>query len=744
MYKLCRDKYHFSEVTMLGFSEFLILITRTPNFENMCYPMRFLFSISVSMFFLLTGYGLKSFKQADCFLIELKHDALSVLLPVILVTFFIRSNLVFHIHNIYILWIIMGFYVIRTVYNTANFLLFRTPVKIKNRVIWTVMLLLGLTGTLLGFFIGIRTALHADVILAAFLPALTGLLLHRYFDTYIPYPPTKVIVLILSAGMFLSGMLTGQFIDPVNHRFPFIILGSIVSVGSAVFVILAAQYVLKLSVLRDICTTLGMHPVTTICIARLDTYVMRIWITRYSIVTILLRITADLAFILILSLAVNIVRPTRVTLTDQNLCQKYLKISDIYFYIAFTCLIIRSSLMQTMIPSSIPTSILNNWIYAPTTWMAYSMVLVFAIALSCVKKKAQFFLEVSIFVVTHIWYHERSVLYIYFLLILILSSTGKDFYKILKIYFFTVLSILIVAWWSSLHGYITNLIYYRDKVNRTDPRYALGANYVTDLASHWFYLIALICIAKPKRRNWRSFIAYPILLYIAYYIYHVTNARLNMIADLALIFITLLAHIKCCFRTGAFYKKAALVVGYILSFSYIFCTVLSFYLVANYNIKTTDMPFQSLLGKVMDLHQFKERLRISKTALSEFSINLFGNYGKYTEVGQGSTFMQTQTITFLDISYIKIPFMYGILIFVILLTVWTLLAFKNARQYRLFFVLILTIISLTGLVEHHLIEYYYNIFSLAVFTTFSNPPVSSNVRNNRLTEEQETLYDKNK
>lgn len=156
------------------------------------------------------------------------------------------------------------------------------------------------------------------------------------------------------------------------------------------------------------------------------------------------------------------------------------------------------------------------------------------------------------------------------------------------------------------------------------------------------------------------------------------------------------------------------------------------------------MPFQSLLGKVMDLHQFKERLRISKTALSEFSINLFGNYGKYTEVGQGSTFMQTQTITFLDISYIKIPFMYGILIFVILLTVWTLLAFKNARQYRLFFVLILTIISLTGLVEHHLIEYYYNIFSLAVFTTFSNPPVSSNVRNNRLTEEQETLYDKNK
>lgn len=715
MYRLYKDTPVSPKIAVLGLSELMILIARSCGIDKMSFPLRFLLAVSVFMFFIMEGYELKEHRKAENFLIDFLRDSLSMLLPLAVALWLVRSDLIFKDHKVYLLWLLLGFYAVRAVYAVISGLLLLLRVKRYRSIAAPVMMLTGIVGTALELS-GFRAPLRADIILMLFLPAATGLLVRCFLDRYAVSLPLRVIAVTGMAVLFAAAIVTGTFADPVHRRYPAAAIGIIVSIGSAWFLIWAAQYMLKIGVLRDICITLANHPAALLVFARLDTFVMRLWGSDYPVYVTFLRTVSDLAFVLMLSLMVDRVRPTEITQTDRTLCLKYTRAANIYFYIAFTCLIIRSSLNQTMIISSFPQGVARNLVYMPTVAMAYTMPIVFLIALVSVRNTVQYYAELGIFIYLSIWFHYRSDQFIYFALILMLAATGKNFKKILKIYFVVVLAVLVAAWWTSREGYVTNLIFYRDKINLTGPRYALGTTYVTDLAAHWFYLVTLICIAVPKKRGWQYFIIYPVLFYVAGYIYHITNTRLDAIVTFAVILIMLLSHIRRFIHLGKIYAKIAAAVGYIFSLSYILCMLLSFYMVANYNMETMDMPFENVLGKFMDLYNLKQRFRISKTALQKYPLTLLGNSNRYTEVGEGGKFRQQNTITFLDISYIKIPYMYGLIIAAIFLIIWTIIIFRQARQHHLSAVLILSVVAFTGFIEHHLAEYYYNIFTLAMFT----------------------------
>lgn len=730
MYRFYRDDGHSLPVTMLGFSELLILIGRSCGLNHMYDPMRFLLAVSVFMFFIMTGYELKPHRYVRSFMTDLFRDTVSVLLPFILVSLFIQSGIVFTSRKLYLLWILLSFYIIRAVYAAANAALIHFGTGIRTGIVWILMLLSGMIGLSAGMA-GSGTELSADVLLLPFLPALAGLVLRYFHDRYTFGISYRLLSVAISALLFLVSITSGTYADPVHHRYPSALWGVILSLGSAFFLLWAARFVLRLPVLRDIGTIFGRHPVIVLCVARMDTYIRRTWIRDYAVSTAVLRTVTDLALVLTAALTAGRFRHTHAVSYDRLLCSRYQKPLSVYFYISFACLMIRSTLMQTMIPSSLPVSVTNTWIYRPAAWMACSCILVFAVSLASVNNKIQFAFELALFAAAQIWYHETSFFAIYILLLFILAATGKDFRKIMKIYFFVVLSILVIAWWTSLHGYVTNLIFYRDRVNNLFPRYALGANYVTDLASHWFYLITIVCILKTKKKSWKSFIIYPVLVYIAVYIYHLTNARLNMFATLTVIAVTLAAHIRRFFAEGKVYRRVISVIGYILSFSYVFCLLFSFYMVNNYNMETMEMPFQSVLDRITDLSNLQQRLRISQTALNEYPLTIFGNAYRYHEIGEGGTFRQTHNITFLDISYIKIPFMYGLLIAIILLCVWTFACLCQTRQQHMLFVFILATVAFTGLIEHHLAEYFYNLFSLAIFTAGFMPETSRAVKSGK-------------
>lgn len=715
MYRLYKDTPVSPKTAVLGLSELMILIARSCGIDKMNFPLRFLLAVSVFMFFIMEGYELKEHRHAGDFLIDFLRDSLSMMLPFAAVLWLVKSDLIFKDHKIYLLWLLMGFYAVRATYAVISGLLLLLHVKKYRRVTALTMLLIGVAGTYLELS-GFRALLRTDIILMLFLPAATGLLVRCFLDRYAVSSLLKIITVIAMAALFAAAIVTGTFADPVHRSYPVAVIGIVLSMGSAWFLIWTAQYVLKIGVLRDICLTLANHPAALLVFARLDTFVMRLWGMDYPIYIAVMRTIADYSFVLIWAIFIDRVHQNKVTNIVISICQRYERIAYIYFYIAFTCLLIRSTLNQTMILGILPSGMATRLFFILTAAIAYTLPPVFAIALVSVKNKIQFFAEIGIFIYLNIWYHYRNVPLVYFALILLLAATGKSFKKIIKIFFFVVLSVLIIAWWTSLHGYTTNLIFYRDKVNRTGMRYALGTNYVTDLAAHWFYLITLVCVAIPKKRNWKHFIIYPILFYVANYIYHVTDARLNAIVMYTVIIVTLVAHMRQCIQTDKVYKYAAMTIGYAFSLSYILWMALSFYMVLHYNLKTNDMPFQNILGRFMDLYNLKQRMIISKKALNKYSLTLLGNINRYAEVGEGGKFSQTHAITFLDISYIKIPFLYGMIIAMIFLIIWTITIFYQARQHHLFIVCLLAVVAMTGFIEHHLAEYYFNIFTLAAFT----------------------------
>lgn len=288
----------------------------------------------------------------------------------------------------------------------------------------------------------------------------------------------------------------------------------------------------------------------------------------------------------------------------------------------------------------------------------------------------------------------REVIYLVFFII---GAKGVSFQKIVKVHIIIIVSIMIIAMISVRFGVIEHIIYIREE----KPRYAFGSIYCTDFASHIFYLVVSYCYIKYKELSIRHTVVFLLLAGITYYY---NGARL----DSTCIFIMSIFSLYCVMN-----KKIGKDIKNNLSINKLFKVLLIFSvpLFAIISIIVT-MKFDDS-DAIMHLlnESLSGRLGIGKIGITNYGFKWLGQ--KIVMIGNGGTNNSISTdYFFIDCSYLYVALQYGTLILVLLCAYYIFYNNKRIKNGDFLTPMIILVIAVNSMVEHHFTDVAYNPFIL--------------------------------
>lgn len=310
-------------------------------------------------------------------------------------------------------------------------------------------------------------------------------------------------------------------------------------------------------------------------------------------------------------------------------------------------------------------------------------------------------------------YRSSSYLNILFWLVLVAGSKNISFEKILKVYLVIAGSIILLAFCSSLLGVIEN---YRYVTASRGIRNSFGITYTTDFAAHIFFLaLAFFYLIGEKLKLYH----YIGVLILAGLIYLFCNARLDS-CSLALIAIIFglgnwIEHSCYIGKNGKnLWRNIWSTTGmYIMPF----LAVISLAATVLYR-PNSGLLFE--LDKVIS-----SRLFLGNQGIKEYGYTLFGQAIDMIGAGGGTEY--SSNYFFIDCSYIHVMLRFGVLFAIAVLIAYTIACYKN--KHDLFFLYAIALVAVNCTIAHHLLEFEYNPFALALLATSVR---SENIRRSRL------------
>ncbi len=295
-------------------------------------------------------------------------------------------------------------------------------------------------------------------------------------------------------------------------------------------------------------------------------------------------------------------------------------------------------------------------------------------------------------------YLNSGYLSSFFWVLILVGCKDISFEKILKVYLVITGSIMILALCAALFGVIENLIY--ESADR-GVRIAFGSVYVTDFASHIFYMILTYCYLKAERLKVHHFAG---IIIIAGLVYYFCKTRLDCVSMLLIVIIfgvnkwlqklpydgkRLLKKWKC------FWKCFGLV-------SMPFFAIISYAFTVHYQEGNKVLV---LIDKVIS-----NRLSVGKSGLDTYALKLWGQ--AVDMVGAGGTTLWPANYFFIDNSYIHLLLRFGFVFTVALLATYVLCCYKC--RVDIYFLFTVALLSLNCVIAHHIFDVAYNPFACAL------------------------------
>ena len=291
-----------------------------------------------------------------------------------------------------------------------------------------------------------------------------------------------------------------------------------------------------------------------------------------------------------------------------------------------------------------------------------------------------------------------------YLLILIIGARGISFKKLIKVYAAVTAVLLIITIAAALSGYIENLTYYQEG-RRT--RYAFGINYPTDFSAILFYLILAWFYIRGKKLK---YIELGIAGLLGIFVYWFCDARMNTICIIGA---------SLVFAVHKFFSKKAekkqkeyricKPISMLLILSGILCSLIMTGLTMLYS---PNNPIIAFIDNALS-----SRLRLGHKGIDIYGFTLWGQ--NIPMIGLGSTTKDVDLYFFLDSSYIYNLLQFGLLIAVLLLAAWTMISGKAYIKKEWELLLILAIIAVQCMVEHHMVSVAFNPFWMALLGELS-------------------------
>lgn len=279
------------------------------------------------------------------------------------------------------------------------------------------------------------------------------------------------------------------------------------------------------------------------------------------------------------------------------------------------------------------------------------------------------------------------------LLILVIGAYKVDFEKILKTYIAIWVSVLTVVIIYAMTGITQNLVFY-DGESQESIRMAMGLSYPTELAGYVLFLM-MACIFI--RQEEITYVEIGIMSILSIAIYFITHAKTDFIMML-LLQMTVLLSKKYKDKLNNFIQRKRVKIG-ILAFPVLLGVVI-------WRITAIYSPDKILLTSLNE--QLSDRLYLGELAMRIYPPKMFGQY--VMENGPGENI--DGNYFFIDSSYISISIKYGVVFIYTLLIFWCYRLKQFCENNKCIWTLILLIMFIQGVLEHHLSQYWFNPFLL--------------------------------
>lgn len=284
----------------------------------------------------------------------------------------------------------------------------------------------------------------------------------------------------------------------------------------------------------------------------------------------------------------------------------------------------------------------------------------------------------------------------YFVLcVLIVGMTGRSFKVLVSIALTTGSAMMAVTFAASQLGIITDLVY-------KGGRHSFGIVYCTDCAAHILFLMVMYVFLRLDSLN---IVEYAALILVCA-IMMMTKAQSDIMCGFLLMGGILLYRLTRRWHR----KKPVRIIASIMSFSFLICTIAIFAVTLGFNRNDKE-----LRQKIP--YTLTRRLEMNQEALRDHPFSLFGS--QIEEHGFGG---RTENLPgwdkyfFIDCSYIRLFVIGGFLLFIMILLIMTYTELRCFAYRRYGFLFLLVVVSIACLLEHHLMEYYYNVFPLMAFS----------------------------
>lgn len=345
-------------------------------------------------------------------------------------------------------------------------------------------------------------------------------------------------------------------------------------------------------------------------------------------------------------------------------------------------------------------------------WMEDTMIWALAIVaalrlLILGLKRKEAWIGLGVAAVYCLVYHSTHYPFLLFLAALTVGLAGIDYQKTLKLFVVIAGSVVCTAVIAGLCGAIHDYTYLRDAGIRS----SLGMNYPTDFASIVLFIILFLWAVRKKFPDIFMLLCGIGSSLLAFFI---AQSRTSFICSL--VFIAAILYdilLKGLSHKFAFLQRVRKIINWIVSILFPLYAVIFFIGMFLYRRGT-------LIGETLN-SLMSNRIKLAVEAFQEYGLKAFGT--PFDMHGFGSNNFGVNDYNFVDSSYPLILLRYGWVLLLVLCVLWVWTVRKMVRNQNQRIVLVMGIIALHALSEHHMLDANYNllvVMPLAAYPTALN------------------------
>ena len=387
--------------------------------------------------------------------------------------------------------------------------------------------------------------------------------------------------------------------------------------------------------------------------------------------------------------------------SNRHLFKRWLIPIDIIYYVLFLWFFNYSFMFTTMFYSE--HLIVYSELFKLLNHYASNALLVVSIISAVIvpNKPQGKFVSLLVIVMACTYDHYRGepkMSSVAIFLLLLVGSQGKSIKFIFKSFF-------ICGWCWLFASYIGCKLGYLPDIGFQIGKHSFGTIYNTDLACHLLTLVMMYCVLKNGKLK---VIEYAGIITVILVNVMFIKGKVSFVCMVLVLLGTI--YYQYVSPRSKIKREQIRLFSVVSVTSIFFFSLLSIIMSKYYS----DSPDQ-IINKYDILHTFSTRFAMGKVAFDNYPIRLWGT--EIIERGNGGN-VTGETVSdyyYLDISYIRLLFIYGTTLFACVTTIFALLQYQLCKKKQYYFAFLVGIFLLDCFVEHHIFELSYSFFPFLLF-----------------------------